>query len=118
MLRKRAPQQSDLYPLDWVIRFAQSILLTAIISFALSALSILILTLIPMGLGFVPGLSSFANGVTGTILHVLSIFGGGQWWSGILVIAVPISGVSVLFDAFVFLQNHAQEALRAWKSFE
>ncbi len=118
MLRKTAPQQPDLYPLDWVIRFAQSIVLTAIISFALSACAILTVALIPMGLGLIPGLSSFANGVTGTILHILSVFGGGQWWSGILVISLPISGVSVLFDAFVFLQNHAQEAWRAWKSFD
>lgn len=114
MARKVSPKNTQPYPLDWLIRFGQSLVLTALVSFTLSILFMVTLTALLVGLFALPGLSSFAIGVTGTILHVLSVFGGGEWWRGILIIAIPITGVSVLFDAFVFLQNHGQEAWGAW----
>lgn len=118
MAHKTQSRSPKPYPLDWLLRFGQSLILTAMISFCLATIFIAGLTLSVMGLHFLPGLSSFASGITGTTLHVLSIFGGGEWWQGILAIATPISIVSVLFDAFVFLQNHGQEALNAWNGVE
>ncbi|MEM6502152.1 MAG: hypothetical protein AAF685_09975 [Cyanobacteria bacterium P01_C01_bin.89] len=116
MNHKVSPSPIKLSPFDWLLRFSQSLMLTAIISFTLSTCLMATLILLLMGLFFLPGLSDFATGVTDTILHVLAVFGNGEWWRGILAIAIPITCVGVLFDGFVFVQNHGQEAQNPWKA--
>ncbi len=82
--------------------FLRSLLLASTLSFVAPAL-IVGSVLFSLGLvGYLPGLTVLTQTVTDQILNILSTFGSGSPFEGILVIALTCSLVGALFDTYAF----------------
>lgn len=57
------------------------------------------------GIGYIPGLAIIGQSGTTQLLQILSVFGSGCPFQGIMVIGFACSLVGALFDAYIFYRD-------------
>ena len=85
-----------------VSSFLVSLILAAVMGFAMPMISIGIIMGLLLIMSFVPGLAAFANSGAINTLEFLSIFGEGKPLVGAIILGITVSVVSILLDVLNF----------------
>lgn len=91
------------------LTFFQALAIAATLSFGTPAA---VLAAGTLGLKFgtwLPGLGGIMGPISQAWVNILKVFGGGQPWQGILIIALACALVGSLFETFVFCQYQGQQ---------